>query len=836
MVLIKFSLRELASRPLRVALTTLSIVIAVAAVVSVSIATKTARVGQERMFAAVAGRTSLEVIAAGGSGFDFRLAAELEKLPGVQAVPVIRRYSIVYLPEDKKVRVQILGVIPERDRLVRDWELESGKIADDGTGVMLDAPFAKNLGVKLGDSLRMLTPSGLRESEVVGLLVPRSGAAVLEGGLIYMPLGLAQSRFRMRDRIDALQIVLDDGVDLEQTEQAVARQLPEGLTVRRPALQSGLADGTMLATELGLKLATAFALVIAAFIIFNTFQMAVGERRRQLGILRAIGATRGQVQMLILREGMVIGLVGSAVGSLVGLLGAHLLTIATAELLQTDMPAIQVTVFPFLLALGFGLGLTFFATYLPARRSGSLSPLEAMQAVPPGEMEGASLRTTIGGAVLVAAGVVLLFVSMIGWLPVEVAVDAVVLLLIGMVLLLPVSLGLLAGIVYNLVRPVFGVEGRIAQRQLLRHRGRTAMTIGMLFIAMATGVGMANTIFDNVGNVHQWYQQAIVGDFFVRALMPDMATGKAADMPAGLDQEIAAIPGVLKLDTISFKQVESGEELLIAVIRNFTQEKQVYFELLEGEWTSVRRQLFEGQIVVGSVYAQKHNLKMGDLLPVKTREGVKELRIAGVVNDYIAGGMTLYMQRTVAQELLGVEGVDAYIVQADHSQLKSVQSALEELCDKHGLMLQSYADLVDFIERMMNGVVAGLWALLALGSVIAAFGLVNTLTMNILEQTREFAVLRVVAMTRRQVRRTILAQAVIMGLVGLAPGVLMGVLVAYLINLSTLPTTGRDVSFLFRPWLFTACFVGAFVVVLASAFLPAERAARIKLSKALQSE
>ena len=178
----------------------------------------------------------------------------------------------------------------------------------------------------------------------------------------------------------------------------------------------------------------------------------------------------------------------------------------------------------------------------------------------------------------------------------------------------------------------------------------------------------------------------------------------------------------------------------------------------------------------------------------------------------------------------------AYIVRASSGHLAAVESSLQKLSTEHGLLLQSYADLVQFIERMMNGVIGSLWALLALGFVIAAFGLVNTLAMNILEQTRELGVLRVVAMTRRQVRRTILAQAIMMGLIGLAPGTILGVVVAYFINLATLPTTGHAVLFVFRPWLLVISFSLAFLIVLVAAWIPAERAARLKLSDALQYE
>ncbi|MEX0819595.1 MAG: FtsX-like permease family protein, partial [Pirellulaceae bacterium] len=380
------------------------------------------------------------------------------------------------------------------------------------------------------------------------------------------------------------------------------------------------------------------------------------------------------------------------------------------------------------------------------------------------------------------------------------------------------------------------VESRLARRQLLRHRGRTALTIGVLFIAISTGVGLANTIVDNIRNVEQWYQQAIVGDFFVRAMMPDMATGQAADMPEGLDREIKAIPGVEGLDTIRFVQATSAENSVIVVVREFTGDKQTYFDLVEGESDEVLRGIAAGKVVIGTVLAQRTGLGQGDTIPLETREGEKQLSIVGTTNDYLGGGLTIYMQRSVAKELLDVEGVDAYIIQAANKRLAEVEASLQKLCDEQGLLLQSYSELVQFIERMMNGVIGSLWALLALGFIIAAFGLVNTLAMNILEQTRELGVLRVVAMTRRQVRRTIMAQAIMMGLIGLVPGTFLGLAIAYLINLATLPTTGHAVAFVFRPWLLAACFFAALLIVLIAAWIPAERAARLKLSDALQYE
>jgi putative ABC transport system permease protein len=144
--------------------------------------------------------------------------------------------------------------------------------------------------------------------------------------------------------------------------------------------------------------------------------------------------------------------------------------------------------------------------------------------------------------------------------------------------------------------------------------------------------------------------------------------------------------------------------------------------------------------------------------------------------------------------------------------------------------------MVQWIEGMINNVVGGLWVVLALGSLIATFGLINTLAMNILEQTREIGMLRVIAMTRSQVRRMILAQAIIMSLIGIIPGLLMGLGIASVINLTTMIVTGHMVQYHFYPWLLLSAVVIEISAVLLAALLPAERAARLNLATALQYE
>jgi putative ABC transport system permease protein len=836
MTLSTFSFREVRSRPGRAILTVLSIVIGVAAVVSVSLATRTTRRAHEEMYKTFSGRATLEVVTVSSAAYEESFVTKLRDLPGVAAaVPTVHKPTRITV-HDEGLKVQVLGIDPAVDEKARDYELVEGRFFDGEKGALINAEMAKRLQLSVGDQIK-IPNHRFRQIPIpiVGLLAPK-GAAAFTNEAVFLHIKTAQSLFNIPRKVHNTHLVLAENADHAQVESAVNAILPQGFLVREPAQRPHMTEETLLATRQGLNLASALSLVVAMFIIVNAFLMNVSERRRQLAIMRAVGATRRQIMRMLLTEGLALGTIGTAIGIALGVFGAYWLTRAMEQLFQSSLPGLEITPLPFVLGVVFGFGVSLVATYLPARKAGLISPLEGMAPVSVEDFQSVPKWETITGAVLLLASAVLLVACIAGTLPLDFGIVAAIGGLIGCVLLIPAALEPASRRIARLFYGLLGVEGALAQRQLVRRRTRTALTIAVLFVAISTGIALGTTILNNTDDVRNWFDRTVVGDFFVRAMMPDMATGLATEVPESLRDEIDQIDGVKEITSVRLVSARIAKQSVILVVKDFSIGERLSLDLKVGEATHVRDRLLAGDVVLGTVLAQRVGLTAGDDVTLETDQGPKTFRVAGLTNEYLVGGLALYMDRKPARELLNVDGADVFIVKAEPERIAAVEAELDELCKRHGLLLQSLGTLRRIVDRMMAGVVGGLWVLLALGLVVAAFGIANTLTMNVLEQTRELGLLRVVAMTRRQVRRTILSQAVIMGLIGLVPGVVMGSSLAYLINLTTQPEFGHTIDFMLRPAMVAICFTAACLIVIATAWLPAERAARLQLITALQYE
>jgi putative ABC transport system permease protein len=279
-----------------------------------------------------------------------------------------------------------------------------------------------------------------------------------------------------------------------------------------------------------------------------------------------------------------------------------------------------------------------------------------------------------------------------------------------------------------------------------------------------------------------------------------------------------------------------GKQQVIAFVRDFTDKGTLPLDIRAGETPDLRQRLAAGEVILSTTLAHRAGVAIGDDISLQTCDGVKKLTVAATATAYQAGGMIVYMEGETARRLLKADGVDLFSVNAQPGKLDAVGASLAAWTNDKGLLFRSFADVLAQVDSMTRGLIAGLWGLLVLGLIVGAFAIANTLTMNVLEQTRELALLRVVAMTRWQVRKSILAQALTIGAIGILTGTVGGMIGAYVINLCYAQLLGHAPVFALHPSLLVACIGIGLVVIVAAAWIPAERAARLKLLIALQYE
>ncbi len=848
MIAWRMIISDLRGHPGRSTLTLLSIAIGIASVIAASLATGTTRQAYRRMYEEIAGRAALQVTAPANGTFPQEFAEKIAQVPGVQAtVPSHQRATRIVF-EHKWLALIAFGIDPLHDSDAREYELREGRFLnpDDSDSGLLEAGFAEGAGIHVGDQVKFRSAKvhamgHLGTVTIVGLLAPRGPAVFNKGGTLFLPLPFAQCYLGDIGKINTIDIVLADGADENTAAQQIREILPSGLEVHPPASATQLAKGTMTEVEWGLSFASVFASVLAFIIIANTFLMKVSERRPQIAILRAVGATGRQIVGMMLREALLLGIVGTLLGCLMGLAGGYLLMVAVMQLYEDAPPPVVFSWLPFVLALVFGPVLSLAAAAVPTWATTRVTPLEAMRPVVARDGSGrapacGSRWMPISGIALLIVVAGLLVASVHGWLPSGLSIELGALAVALVVLVIPVLVRPLVAFTGWLLQPLRIPEIRLAQQQVVRRPVRSALTIGVVYVATAIGIGLGSIITTTVGDVRSWYRQTLQGDFFLRTAFPNNTSGESVPVPDGVEEEVRHIPGVTSVDTMRFFNTIVGDRKVVVVSREFP-DPEPPIALYHADAHEVHRRLLQGEVVIGTKLAQELFVEPGDEIEVDTtRQGRQKLRVAALAIDYMVGGEIMYIHRAKAEKLFDVQGVNTVLAKVRPDSLGAVQDSLAQIARRDQLMLHSFAALSRMLDRMMGGVIGGLWAILALGFVVAAFGIANTLTMNVLEQTRELALLRVVAMTRRQVRRLVLSQALVIGLIGLGLGILDGISTAYCIGRSMMPLLGYPVDFLLHPWLLADCLAFGLAIVLFAALAPAERAARLDLRLALRYE
>jgi putative ABC transport system permease protein len=847
--------KSLLAKKLRLVLTALSVVLGVGFVAGTYVLTDTMNAAFDELFAQTAEASDVVVRSSnafdstaggpGGSGSDDRepvpesLLADIQGVDGVEvAAGDVQGYAQFVDPATDEV---IGGLGPPT--IGTNWNELAGDILtlrgesrppEAGDEVVVDAATARNADLGIGDRVRILFQGPPEEFTIVG--VAGFGEADNLGGatLAVFDTTTAQRVLDKEDVFDAISVVGDEGIAASDLRASVAAVLPDGVEA---VTSTSVADESAQALQEGLGffrtalLVFAFvALFVGSFIIFNTFSIIVAQRTRELALMRALGASRRQVIGSVVLEAFLVGLVASVVGILLGI-GIAIALQGLLSAFGIDLPSTSLQLLPrtIVASLVVGLVVTVLASIVPARRAGSVSPVQALrEAADPSAGTGLGGRRLAIAAAVTVLGVAALLYGLFGAATngaTLVGVGAAV-TFIGVAMLSPLAARPVAG---GLGAPLrrLSVPARLGRENAMRSPRRTASTASALMI----GLGLVAMVAILAASLKASFDAALEA-----TLKADYTLSTSSFTPFSPDvgARVADLPEVGV--TSPFRQDDfrvEGATSFVTAVDPATVEEVATLEVSEGSVDALET---SDSVLVFRDVAEDHGWAVGDDLPAEfASQGDVPLEIVGIYDENrLAGDYVISLD---TYDGLYAEHLDAFVLvtAADGVPLDDVGTAIEgAVADFPNVQVQDQAGFREQQAGFVDQLLALVTALLLMAILIALFGIVNTLGLSIYERTRELGLLRAVGMSRRQVKRMIRWESVIIAVFGAVLGLAIGICFGWALQ-QALRNEGVT-EFVLPVGQLVAYLVLAGLAGVLAAIWPARRASKLDVLQAISYE
>jgi putative ABC transport system permease protein len=842
--------RYLFGRPLRTALTTLAIVFGVLVIFGMNTLLPAFINAFQANAMALAEQSDATITSKTGEAFPLSVADTVAGVEGVSAVSAKLERPLNLPPDyfdrdpatpDRVASVSLVGGDPDTLRAMGFYNVDEGRFitAEDEGVAVISRSLAEDIAVGLGDGLELPTPTGVARLTVVGLLPHRRTPG---NEAVLVPLAYAQQLLNMPGRINIIDANFDtaEAARRAQIEEALKAALGNHYTIG--VIQAGAEILTNIRTAQAImNFLGTLGLLMGGFIIFNTFRTIVAERKRDIGMLRAIGANQRTVLALILTEGLVQGVIGTALGLLLGYglgwVAASALSTVGRQFLNINVGGPVVTVGLVVVSIVMGVGITLLAGLLPARAASRVTPLEALR---PSVGE-AIFRplTTISfwvGVACVALAIIAIVSGNTGLISLGALLVVVGLVLIGPALVQPIArlFGLLLALVFARAGTAHLAEGNLA-----RQPTRAAVTASTTMIALAIVV-MASSILASVsGTFINMLKNTLSSDYL---LMPPTIAVWGLNVGASPDlaDELRAVDGVAVVSTQRFAASEvNGVAVGVLGIEPVSYQATSDLEFLDGDKAAAFAALGNGRsAIVNGVLQSTARLNVGDEVQLLTPDGEATYTIVAVASDYLnAKTTTVYISHAnIAADFGRTEDVFLRVNRAPEADPAQVEAGLREVLKPYPqfrlIVGQAY---IDENIKLFDSVFLGMFVLVLFLAIPSLIAMVNTLAIGVIERTREIGMLRAVGATRNQIRTIVLAEALILAAIGTAFGLLSGVYLGYM-AINAFGALGFPMDYAFSAnGLLLATAAGLLFGVVA-AIIPARQAARLEVVQALRYE
>ena len=848
------SLPRFREHRLRTALTVLGIALGVAMLIAVVLVNRSILRSFADTLDDISGKADLEVTAA--ASFEEDKVDVVRGVPGVaHATPVLQETAWLRMPGAKGERILVIGVdfLGDDDESFRRYDSSEMKaIKDDpiaflnaSTHILIGRKLADRLGVGLKGSIPLDTPTGVQSFEVWGFIEDQGVGRAFGGAIAVMYYQAMQVAFDRGTRVDRIDIAAAKGLDVPAVAGAVRAALGPGFDADRPERRNGQVAQMLSGLRLALTMGSMVALLVGMFLIYNTLSISVVQRKRELGILRALGTTRRQLLTLFTLEGALLGAVGSAIGVGIGLLLARgmLGTLSqTVNEIYLQVAAQDVTVEPALLAAAFVLGVlgAVLSAWVPAREATRVNPVETLRtgrAPDPPPRRGISLADGLALLLLVLTLIARKLPPVDGQPYGPFAASMFLMLVLA--LLMPRVIRVVHGALRRPFERALGVEARLANDNVPRDLRRASITAGALMVGVSLTVAFGSFLNSFKDSTLDWVSQTVPADVFVTS-GARFSGVKNTPLSDTLRGDLAAIPGVADVDRVRVMNIiyrGTPIKLIAAGLDIFAAHSHMTF--LQGSQAVAVPEVQRGDVMASENLARRYDMHVGDKVELDAPTGRRAYRLAGVIVDYTSDQGTILMDRQTMVRDWNDARVDTYeLYLKPGGDPVAVKTAVEQAFgERFNLFVLTNAEFKAELENILDQTFAIMNALELVALIIAVLGVVNAVLATVLDRIRELGVLRAIGMLRRQVRRMVMLEAGILGVSGVLAGLVAGLALAWLlVNDIFLAQSGWYIA-LHLPFLALLQVTGLVVLVSTLAgWYPAREAARLNVSDALEYE
>ncbi|WP_148575413.1 ABC transporter permease [Nocardioides caldifontis] len=722
-----------------------------------------------------------------------------------------------------------IGISWPGDDALSAVTLADGRAPASAGEVALDSATAEELGHRVGDKITVLTTGPRVEAELVGTFRFGEDGGLAGASMTAFDPATAQSLLLEDGRFTGISVAAEDGVThaelADRIEAVVGDDYDVATRAEQAADQAAALEDQLSFIDTFLLVFAGVALFVGSFIILNTFSMLVAQRTRELALLRALGAGRRQITASVLVEALVLGLLGSTAGLVTGFGLAQGLKALFGQLGVTLDGGLVLSAGTVTWSYVVGVGITLLAAYLPARRAAKVAPVAAMRADLVRTARPLLVRTVVG-TVLAATGLAALAAGSLGDGVGGLVGLGALALLVGVITLSPVLAVPFIRLVGAVLPRLAGRTGHLARENALRNPRRTAATSSALMVGLALVTGFSIIGASARASIDELVDDVLEADYVV-------STSVGQPFTAAVAEELAQVDGVASVTQERYGTARfDGEESFFVAY-----EPDALADALEVTFVDGAVEGLAGEgLLVSDETAETQGLAVGDQVEFLVQNGEsRELRVGGVFEDNSALGPYLVSMDTYSATggapldryvYVGVEdGVDASAVEAGIEDVVATYPVVE-LKDIEGFKDEQRGS-IDQMLMLIN-------ALLALSVLIAVLGVVNTLVLSVIERTRELGLLRALGMSRRQVRRLVRLESVVISVYGAALGLGLGGVLGLALT-RFLRSQGLTVTAVPGGQLALFLVLGAVIGVVAAAF-PARRAGRLNVLDAIATD